>query len=471
MLLKYFNFNTTTAVFKETKLNIDDVIYLVGRHSACNIKLPDENKIISNTHGIFLYKANSWYYRDISSNGSLVNNQPVQNNEQIALKKGDVITICDWIVVVKDIEETEETSQNVGESWTGEENLLVRCVGVINETRDLKTFRFVSASKSITFNYQPGQYVVLCLNIDGQEVYRSYTISSSPTRPKTLEITVKRVEGTAKQSKGLVSNWLHDNIKIGSEITISGPHGEFSCSNNPHAKLMFISAGSGITPMISMLRWAYDCAPHLDIIFVYTARTKEDLCFDREISSICQNNPNFKYVVSLTDPSVSDWTGHKGRLDRPERIQDWVPDFLERAAYLCGPDDFMKTVKNLLANLQFPIGNFYQESFSPPKPPRPVGPPKPPSETVFNNQVLFSQSQKEINCIGEETILEVAEREKIKLKNACKVGICGTCLIKKLEGEVNYKEVKTKTLTDKQKKDGLIFACVAYTVGRVVIDA
>lgn len=144
--------------------------------------------------------------------------------------------------------------------WQGQSTPL--CVTeIIRETHDVYTYRF-QGDPLCRFVYLPGQFCTLVLNIDGKKVVRSYSISSAPTRPFTLEITVKRVPG------GLVSNWLADNVKVGDRIEISGPKGKFTLEPGKiPRKILFIGGGSGITPLMSMTRWLSDVAAPTDVIF------------------------------------------------------------------------------------------------------------------------------------------------------------------------------------------------------------
>ena len=116
---------------------------------------------------------------------------------------------------------------------------------VVDVTHDVKTFTLASAGQHL-FHFEPGQFVTLRLDVDGTEVLRSYTVSSPPTRPHALSITVKRKPG------GVVSPWLHDTVRPGTELRVQPPLGVFSTSRHPASKYLFLSAGSGITPLMSM---------------------------------------------------------------------------------------------------------------------------------------------------------------------------------------------------------------------------
>lgn len=244
--------------------------------------------------------------------------------------------------------------------WNGRD-LIVKCVRIFDETPDVKTFSFV-CDPPILFDYQPGQFITLDLEIDGKSVSRSYSISSSPSRPHTLEITVKRLPAVAPEfSPGLVSNWLHDNLIIGQEIQIAGPHGDFSILAQPSDKVLFLSAGSGITPMMSMSRWIFDRGTDRDVIFFHNARVPEDIIFRDELKQISNRQPNFYLAVSLTAEAKSG-DGLHGRLDAA-MLHSICPDFAERTIFSCGPSGFMAVTEKILTNLNFSMDKYHQESF------------------------------------------------------------------------------------------------------------
>ena len=411
--------------------------------------------------------------------------------------------------------------------WWTKGDLKVRCQEVIPETHDVKTFRFV-ADPPVLFSYQPGQFVTLKLEINGKPVKRSYSISSTPSRPHTLEITVKRnppPPDTPDAPPGLVSNWLHDNITAGSEINLSGPLGKFTCFANPSQKLLLLSAGSGITPMMSMSRWVLDTTADCDIIFFHSARTLQDIIYWRELDLMAAAHPNFKLEIAITRPSPNQaWWGLTGRLNESV-LQQIAPDFMERNVYVCGSGPFMKGAKSMLEQMGFPMQNYYEESFGGPKKakkpkagsapaaapapapvaapapapvaapapapvaapapvpvaapapapvaaaPAPTAAPPPAAEPAAGAiAVVFSQAGKEVSCDGEDPILDVAEGEGVDIDSSCRSGVCGTCKVKKLEGEVRY-EGDPDGLDEDEQEEGYILTCISHPVGRVVIEA
>ncbi|SCY90454.1 hybrid-cluster NAD(P)-dependent oxidoreductase [Rhizobium sp. NFACC06-2] len=240
--------------------------------------------------------------------------------------------------------------------WTGGK-INVRCVSVTWETADTKTYSFVSDPPSL-FHYKPGQFISIEISLPNGILRRSYTISSSPSRPYTLSITVKKVP------MGWMSNWLFNNMVEGFECAISGPSGKFTCFDYPSRKLLFISAGSGITPNMSMLRWLVDTASDADIVFINNVRTPDDIIFSQELLHISTRlSEKLKLVVVPAAASPSrPWHGLVGKLDET-LVKTCVPDFKERETFVCGPPGYMAVAKSLLVELGLPPEKYHDESF------------------------------------------------------------------------------------------------------------
>nr|WP_211238032.1 FAD-binding oxidoreductase [Derxia gummosa] len=205
----------------------------------------------------------------------------------------------------------------------------------------MKTFVF-RAEPPRLFRQLPGQYITLDLPIGGETVTRSYTISSSPLTPYELAVTVKRVPG------GPGSNWLHDNLKPGMALGAMGPGGEFSClatGAKPDAKYLFLSAGSGITPMMSMTRTLAGLKPGSDIAFIHSARTPADLIFHDELQALARRDAGLKlgFIVESRAGDAA-WAGLTGRLSI-EALRLLCPDYARREVYVCGPAPYMKAAR------------------------------------------------------------------------------------------------------------------------------
>ncbi len=147
---------------------------------------------------------------------------------------------------------------------------MLQCISAIEEAPDVMTFSFKTLEDN-WFRYTPGQFVTLELPIERADglgpVLRTYTLSSTPSRPYHISVTVKA------QKDSIGTRWMLDHLRPPMTIKAYGPNGDFSLANHPSEKYLFISAGSGITPMVSMTRWLFDCAPATDVAFINCARS------------------------------------------------------------------------------------------------------------------------------------------------------------------------------------------------------
>ncbi len=310
---------------------------------------------------------------------------------------------------------------------------------IIQETHDVYTFRF-QGNPLCRFVYWPGQFCTLVLNINGKKVRRSYTISSPPSRPFVLEITVKRVPG------GFVSNWLADNLKIGDRVDIAGPKGKFCLMPGKiPRKILLIAAGSGITPIMSMVRWLCDVSANVDIRFFYSARSPYDIIFRNEIELLTSRYKMFEpVVITSTRSAGGGWTGLRGRINR-EMLEMVTPDIHERQIYMCGPPGLMETAKKILTEpileQPFKLSNLHIESFSGIRTsteakattsPKTAAvslaqPPQAEETPAVSLTKEFAGSGKKNATDGEMPLLGIAEEQGIKLDYGCRSGSWGVC--------------------------------------------
>jgi glycine betaine catabolism B len=497
----------------------------IGRASSCNLRL--ESQEVSRTHAKVIYTGHGCYaFCDIgSSGGSVLNGQVLVAQQQYAIKAGDVLILGRFIITIVQIGDPEENTLAKSPPEPAEYmpvyavepaafprwqkgDLKVRCAAIINESPTAKTFRFV-ADPPVLFNYKPGQFVTLNLEIDQEEVLRSYSISSTPSRPHTLEITVKRVPAEqADLPPGLVSNWLHDNLQVGSEIKISGPLGKFSCWQHPSPKLLLISGGSGITPMMSMSRWICDTAANCDVVFLHSAKNPADIIYHQELMMLAARHQNFRPLITVTSwQSGQGWLGLRGRITA-NLLKSLVPDFMERRIFVCGPEAFMEATQSIANQLGFPPEQYHEESFGGAKKAKPsrlkpspnhvsggalrqilqgavASPaPKPVKKSTKTPAkaatapakasgivVTFQKSNQQVSGDGSTSILEMAEEKGVKIRNSCRAGVCGTCKKKKLSGNVRMDDFDEEALEPSEQAEGYLLACVSFPIDAVTIDA
>ena len=242
--------------------------------------------------------------------------------------------------------------------WSDDEPLV--CVSVIPEMTNAASFTFQAASGAL-FDYLPGQFLTLALPLPEGTEYRTYTISSSPSRPRSISITVKAQGG----SRG--TRWMLDHLKPGVSIKAIGPAGVFSHINHPAEKYLFISAGSGITPVMSMATWMFDLGTMPDIVFVNCARSPSEIIFRERLEHMASRVPgiDLKWVVERPDP-YRPWTGYLGTFNQL-MLGLMAPDYLEREVFCCGPEPFMQAVRDRAGRVSaIDMDHYHQESFHAP---------------------------------------------------------------------------------------------------------
>ncbi|WP_188748330.1 hybrid-cluster NAD(P)-dependent oxidoreductase [Marinobacterium zhoushanense] len=348
---------------------------------------------------------------------------------------------------------------------------MVRCVKAIQETWDVKTFCFM-AEQPIMFFFKPGQFVTLELEIEGEQIFRSYTISSSPSVPYSFSITVKRAPG------GVVSNWLHDNMVEGAELAVHGPVGQFNITDHPSDKVLMLSGGVGITPVMSMVRWLFDTNAAVDVEFVHSARSPKDIIYHRELEHIFSRIPEFKMhiVCEHSDDLGEVWAGFRGYLNRT-MLDLMAPDFMEREIFCCGPTPYMNAVKHILKDAGFDMSRYHEESFGA----TPVADEEQAmqdAETAAEEaealevadmmNVEFALTGKSVRIAPGETVHAAAAKLGLHIPKACGMGICGTCKVKRLEGEVETSH--NGGITEEDEAEGYFLSCCSVPKGNVVVE-
>lgn len=301
-------------------------------------------------------------------------------------------------------------------------------------------------------------------------------MSSSPSRPHTLDLTVKRVPG------GLVSNWLCDHVKMGDTLKVKGPAGRYSCLQKPSRKVLFIGAGSGITPLMSMTRWLFDTASNVDAKVLFSFRHRKDIIYKKEIEMMAGSAKAIDLAVTLTGRygNSKKWTGFSGRIDSV-MLNSFARDLDEREVFLCGPEAFMSDVKNLLKTLNYPMQRLHCESFSCVPNQQKTQPKAQTGESkikVTNTMqtakegtlhcITFAKSNKLVQTDENTNLLQLAESEGIEIDYNCKTGSCGECMIKCLSGHAEMND--DFEIDDHEREQGLILSCCAFARSDLVIN-
>jgi len=347
---------------------------------------------------------------------------------------------------------------------------VLEVIGITDEAPEVKTFTFRSDAQT-WFRYMPGQFITLELPVADEPIMRTYTLSSSPSRPFSISVTVKA------QADSIGTRWMFDNLGVGARLKAYGPGGDFSHHTHPGAKYLFLSAGSGITPMMSMLRWFSDCAPGTDVTFVNCARRPEDIIFRKELELLNSRMPGLSLAFIVEERSPREgWSGHMGRVDAV-RLPLLAPDFHEREIFCCGPEPYMRAVREMLQSAGFDMAFYHQESFGAP-PAEPVSPPFAEAQTEAAEQaapvqevvpVHFSLSEVDGECLPGQTVLQAARASGVRISAACEFGLCGTCKVRKISGEVEMNH--NGGILDDEIAEGFILACCSRPLGELEIEA
>jgi ferredoxin-NADP reductase len=347
---------------------------------------------------------------------------------------------------------------------------VLEVISVTDEVPEVKTFTFRSDAQT-WFRYKPGQFVTLELPTADGPLMRTYTLSSSPSRPFSIAVTVKA------QPASIGTRWMFENLAPGSLLKAYGPAGNFTAYAHPASKYLFLSAGSGITPMMSMLRWFSDCAPGTDVVFVNCARRPEDIIFRDELELLASRMPALSLSLVIQERSQrTSWSGHIGRIDAV-RFPLLSPDFHDREVFCCGPEPFMQAMRMLLKASGFDMARYHQESFG--ETPREDAPLAPVSELPQEEgaagagaeirPVRFALSDVDAECLPGQTVLQAARAAGVRIPAACESGLCGTCKVMKLSGEVEMNH--NGGILDEEIAEGYILACCSRPLVKLEVEA
>ena len=346
-------------------------------------------------------------------------------------------------------------------NWRGQ----LRIGSIVTETPGVKTFRLLPSSgeRFLPFTFVPGQFLNVAFGIGGARMNRSYSISSSPTQREYVELTIKR------EPRGAVSRHILDLLKVGDLIEAGGPVGKFTFDGTEAESVVLISAGVGITPMVSITRYLTERSWPGEIFFIYTCRTPADFIFADEVAALERRNPKLHVMVTSTKAEGTNWKGPRGRLTK-ELLAQTVPDVTSRRIHICGPPAMMEATKAILTELSVPPDQVKSELFGATKPAvAAAGTTAKPSVAATGPQVTFSKNNKTAKIKEGQTVLELSEELSIGIEFSCRVGTCGVCKVKMTSGEVD--QAVQDALDPDDKTNGVILACQAIPKGDIAVEA
>ncbi len=346
----------------------------------------------------------------------------------------------------------------------------VEVTGITQVTHDVKTFE-LRAGWMNAVDFAPGQYVTMRIPELGLE--RCYSISSAPFGTNIFTITVKRVPG------GEVSTHLHDNVRVGDKLHVDGPYGLFSTSFHQAERHLFLSAGSGITPIMSMVRslLARQGGFGTDIVFVHSASSPLDIIFRAELEQLAEVAGVSVTILCSRDSEAETWAGRRGRIDA-STLAEVVPDAADRETFVCGPGPYMEAVRPLLAEAGVASARMHEESFVFATSPADrlaksgarakavgagVG-----GGTGVSHLVEFAVSGRVVDCDETTTVLDSALDAGLSVPSSCSEGACGTCKSVLVSGEVEMKHAGG--IRPKEIAAGKFLPCCSTPLTDIVVD-
>ena len=331
--------------------------------------------------------------------------------------------------------------------------LQLRIIQIVPETPDAKSY-FLESVDGKPVSHRAGQFLTLILTHHGHEVRRSYSLSSMPGEP--LRLTIKRLEN------GEISRYLLATLRVGDVLTSLHPAGRFTLDDNQTGDLVFLGAGSGITPLFSLLKQVLFTEPDRRITLLYSNPSERAILFRKELDDLLQQFPDrFRLLYLLSNPS-EDWLGLRGRLNNVmlERLLPnlvGTSDWQTLHFYVCGPGDYMRMIQFTLIFSGFRLEQIRRENFVVEQ----VFLAPPPALAKDRTVLLrFRGREVEIQVPAYKSILQAALDEGISLPYSCRGGRCSTCAARCTAGSVHM--TINDVLTERDLREGWVLTCTGY---------
>lgn len=324
---------------------------------------------------------------------------------------------------------------------------------IYEEAPDVKSFVFVPNKNKGLNNLEPfkaGQYISLMVTTQNITTTRAYSLSSSPSDALKgyYRITIKRVEN------GRVSNYMLDEAKIGDEVYISKPAGNFGYLKVRDEKnVIGIAGGSGITPFMALAKAINEGIEDCDLTVFYSVKTYEDIIFKKEIEEINKKSKRVKFIITLTREGKEGFlNGHINK----EMIEPYIKEF--NTILMCGPKAIYKAMNEILLDFNIPRKAVHYENF--------FSDYKPDEVKTFKLRILTKGEVKVIECKSDETLLVSMENAGIKAPSLCRVGECGFCRSILIDGKIKMiGGTQPKALSE----NDYIHPCITYPESDVVL--
>jgi ferredoxin-NADP reductase len=323
--------------------------------------------------------------------------------------------------------------------WSARE-LRGRVLAVRRETEDSATL-VIKPGWGFSFDYQPGQYIGIGLLVDGRWRWRSYSLTSSPvTAGRTIAISVKAMP------EGFLSSHLVGGVRPGTIVRLAAPQGNFVLPDPAPAAVLFVTAGSGVTPVMSMLRTLARRDQITDVVHLHSAPTAAEAMFGAELADLARDHPGYRLQLRSTRS--------QGRLDLG-RLDSEVPDWRRRQTWACGPEPMLGDAERVWAAAGIEA-RLHLERFALARAAtkgRPGG------------AVSFLRSRRSVTVDAATSLLDAGEQAGVQMPFGCRMGICQSCVVDLTEGHV--RDLRTGA---EHEPGTRIQTCVSAASGDCALD-
>ncbi|TXK36755.1 ferredoxin--NADP reductase [Pontibacter qinzhouensis] len=372
---------------------------------------------------------------------------------------------------------------------------------ITRETSDAVTIHLEHPDRQI-IPYKPGQFLTLILPVNGKEERRSYSLCSTPSDGARLSLTVKRVRG------GAVSNFLIDQARVGQEIKVMDPLGHFYFSLQPESKrhVLLFGAGSGITPLMSILKTVLREEPGSKVTLLYGNRNEDTVIFRQplaQLQTLFPDRLHIEYIYSQPTGTCTHCSREQDPKQEPPKKASGFFSFLKKAVkekppvcehrgrmnrssiikilerlqltksgdalyYVCGPAGMMEEVQQALKLLKVPQERVFRESFVTEKLAGKVAAAQgavpaadePAAITTQTITLIYEGAEYKVEVQPDQTILEAALAQNIDMPYSCQAGLCTACRGKCLQGKIHMDE--REGLSDAELDEGYVLNCVGH---------
>lgn len=338
------------------------------------------------------------------------------------------------------------------------------------ETSDAISISFkIPTELQEKFIYKQGQYLSLQAIIGGEDIRRAYSLCSSPVTGEMPAVTCKRVDG------GKMSNYLANEVKPGMFVNVMPPQGRFftemDTANQKH--YMLVGGGSGITPLISIIKTVLLQEPNSKCTLIYGNRNSQSIIFKQELDQLQVSNANRLNIIYSIDTPEASWTSITGLL-AADKISELILQShgttVNREYFLCGPEGLMQQARTAFNKLNLPSANVHIEFFTAPVHDKKVEEPQAEPMLDFEGSKVFvTLGGKETEIIIKDnklSILHAAIKFGLDAPFSCEAGICSTCMAKVTVGSVKMDE--NNILSDEEVAKGYVLTCQSHPTTKIV---